>query len=81
MMFNNYNHIECYAKTRQEDLMREAEVYRLLYADKPSRQPTYGRIVVIIGNTLIVIGTKLKARYETVNEAVNTGTPEPAQGY
>jgi hypothetical protein len=77
MMFNNYNQIECYAKARHEDLMREAELYRLLYANKSPSRPNYGRLVVLIGNTLIVIGTRLKSRYEVVN----TATPEPAQGY
>jgi hypothetical protein len=74
----NYHHIECYTKTRCEDLLREAAVYNQFYPHGlPSRPLPYQRFAVLIGNTLIIIGTKLKARYE----AVNTATPEPIQGY
>jgi hypothetical protein len=73
----NYHHIECYAKTRCEDLLREAEIYNRLYPEQSPRRLPYKRFAVLIGDTLIIIGTKLKTRYE----AVNAGTPEPVQGY
>jgi hypothetical protein len=73
----NYQHLEGYAKHRQECLLREAEIVRLLNANKQLQPVGYGRVVVLIGDTLIAVGTRLKARYE----AVNTGMPEAAQGY
>ncbi len=55
-------------KERQGRVWREAEIDRLLRGSRPERLGLRAQLMVRVGDGLIALGSKLKARYRNINE-------------
>jgi hypothetical protein len=68
----DYDNVRIYAESRQREMLREAEVLRLLGKQRISRDGAFARLVTRAGDLLINVGVKLKAAYPAQPERSST---------
>ncbi|MBZ0281951.1 MAG: hypothetical protein K8L97_14515 [Anaerolineae bacterium] len=66
-MFNDVN--EYFIQTHQNDLLLEAEQYRMAMLVEGQRPPFYAHLLAQLGDELVTLGTHLRTTYrEDVSE-------------
>lgn len=60
-MINDVN--EYFVQTRQNDLLTEAEHYRMAMLAEKQQHPLYARLLAQLGDELVMLGTHLRTTY------------------